>query len=542
MTEYTMQIAAQAEENERQFEYITNMIPIMVWTTTPDGSHDWFSKRWYDYTGLSPTESLGEGWQLPFHPEDMPATETRWLHSLKTGDEYITEYRCRRFDGQWRWMLGRATPYRDENGTITKWFGTCSDIDDLVQARQAARATKQQLLRVIEHAQIALWEIDTDRKLKLLEGTLLWSQQSNENALGQNIYDVLCQHKGKAFATSIEQPIERILRGEKVDWDEIVETQMNDSNRWFRTRIMPVELKRRQAGIEGDSYLDGVIGVCTDVTKLREQDEQLRQKEREMTRLTANAAAARDASRMKSQFLANMSHEIRTPIAGVIGMSELLLDSVLDFEQKEFVENILRSANGLLTVINDILDLSKVESGRLDIEEVQFSIAVVLHDIEKMMSFAARRKGLSFQSEFAPGIEKNLKVMGDPGRVRQVLSNLLANSIKFTSTGHVKLGASIIEEDNECVRIQFVVEDSGIGIEDEVLKRLFKPFSQADSSTARRFGGTGLGLTISKNVGLLKPLLARYSDVLHFRVPLLLYIIKSNHKTVGRANARFYWP
>lgn len=136
ITQYTNQIAAQIEQNEKQFEYIANFMPVMVWTTTPSGMHDWFSQRWYDYTGLTVDQSLGEGWRLPFHPDDMMATADRWHHSLATGDEYRTEYRCQRYDGEWRWMLGRALPFYDDSGRIVKWFGTCTDIHDLVVARQ----------------------------------------------------------------------------------------------------------------------------------------------------------------------------------------------------------------------------------------------------------------------------------------------------------------------------------------------------------------------------------------------------------------------
>ena len=181
-------------------------------------------------------------------------------------------------------------------------------------------------------------------------------------------------------------------------------------------------------------------------------------------------------------------------------MSELLLDTNLDQDQRECTENIQRSANGLLTVINDILDLSKVESGRLDIEEVQFSLSIVINDVCKMLSFAAERKNLIFESDIEINTEKDLVVMGDPGRVRQILTNLLTNSIKFTSEGSVRLAVAARKETAESIEVLFTVEDTGIGIEEEVRKRLFKPFSQADSSTARRFGGTGLGLTICKNL------------------------------------------
>lgn len=182
-------------------------------------------------------------------------------------------------------------------------------------------------------------------------------------------------------------------------------------------------------------------------------------------------------------------------------MAELLLDDTeetLTEDQRECAENLQRSANGLLTVINDILDFSKVESGRLDIEEVQFDLNIVVRDVNKMLSFAAERKGLMYLDETRE-LER-LKVMGDPGRLRQILTNVLTNSIKFTSEGSVTMQVKIREETADTVTVEFTVQDTGIGIEEEVRKRLFRPFSQADSSTARRFGGTGLGLTISKNV------------------------------------------
>ncbi|KIW03976.1 uncharacterized protein PV09_04809 [Verruconis gallopava] len=492
VTQYTKRIAEQIEENEKQFEYIANLIPIMVWRTTPEGIHDWYSQRWYDYTGLTVEESFGEGWRGAFHPEDMPVTSARWAHSLATGEEYITEYRCKRADGQWRWMLGRATPFLDDKGKIVKWFGTCTDIHELVEARREARNVREQLQRVMEHAQVTLWAIDTKGVITLLEGNMVKSPIAHGKApfIGQHIDDIV-------ELETWRPAVDRLLSGSSKD--EFIESHVG-GDRWFRTRGLPLYAEHTDKGNADAKVIDGIIWVSVDSTELRRREAELKAQEKANAKLLANEAAAKEASKMKSQFLANMSHEIRTPIAGVIGMSELLLDTNLNDEQREFAENINRSANSLLTVINDILDFSKVESGRLDIEDVQFNLSVVIRDIGKMTSFAAQRKNLTYESYIEPRIAQDFKVTGDPGRLRQIIQNLLTNSLKFTTQGSISLSVHTVSETQDTTTLSFEVRDTGIGIEEEVRKKLFKPFSQADSSTARRFGGTGLGLTISKNL------------------------------------------
>jgi signal transduction histidine kinase len=184
-------------------------------------------------------------------------------------------------------------------------------------------------------------------------------------------------------------------------------------------------------------------------------------------------------------------------------MVELLSeDTTLSPEQREYVCSIQLSAKALLTIVNDILDFSKIESGRLDIEEVPFSLSKILDELCKLLNMFAHQKGLNFIYENT--VDEELEVTGDPGRTRQVLSNLLTNALKFTEEGTVKLLVSATRINpcigDETLEVQFVIEDTGIGIEKSVLDKLFRPFSQGDSSTARLYGGTGLGLTISRNV------------------------------------------
>ena len=501
VTDYVDQIAAQQHITQNQFEYISNHIPPMVWTTRPDGNLEWFSDRWYQYTGLSPDESLGELWRKPFHPDDMSVTNVQWAHSLATGEDYVTEYRCKRRDGQWRWFLGQACPMKDEAGKITRWFGTCTDIHDAVEARDLERRTREQLLRVIETAKVTLCSVDSEGIITMIEGANQWQNaddtQDLHDLIGHSIFESKDHVMTEEQQEQYREPLREILAGRS--HDESVDYKA-PNGRHFRHRYKPLVRAVRSGPNEGETVQDGAIIVSTDVSGIRKREAELRVQENENAKLVANALAAKEASRLKSSFLANMSHEIRTPIAGVIGMAELLSDMNLDKDQAECAENILRSANGLLTVINDILDFSKVESGRLDIEEVQFSLSVVIHDVNKMLGFAAYRKNLVYEKKIEPHVASDLRVMGDPGRLRQILTNILTNSIKFTSEGTVSLSAKVRNENVETVEIEFTVEDTGIGIEDEIRKKLFTPFSQADSSTARRFGGTGLGLTISKNL------------------------------------------
>ncbi|QYF96026.1 response regulator [Massilia sp. PAMC28688] len=308
----------------------------------------------------------------------------------------------------------------------------------------------------------------------------------------------------RQFQAFYQRPREELM-GAKIehftppDWASV--TQEEDELAW-RTGLMisserrvtqidpPVDLVVNRIVITsgGESYL---LGFSIDVSEQRAARDA-------MQRAVESAQAA---SRAKSEFLANMSHEIRTPMNGILGMTELVLESDLQPEQRDDIGLVKASADALLTIVNDILDFSKIEAGKLDLEEVPFDLRKLVRETVRSMALRAQQKGLLLECRVDPAIARTMK--GDPGRLRQVLINLLGNAIKFTQQGSVTLAVAMDAEQGEQCMVSFAVSDTGIGIPADKQGMIFEAFSQVDGSTTRQFGGTGLGLTICRRLVIL---------------------------------------
>jgi signal transduction histidine kinase/DNA-binding response OmpR family regulator len=269
----------------------------------------------------------------------------------------------------------------------------------------------------------------------------------------------------------------RVLTKPLLDLARVMERVRQEGNYEIRA-------PRRSADEVGD-MVDGFNAMLSEV--------QVRDTELREARAQAEAGA-----RAKAEFLAMMSHEIRTPMNGVIGMTGLLRDTNLSPEQGEYVDTVQSSANALLTILNDILDFSKVEAGWLDLESIDFDLRSAIQDVVELLAERAQSKGVELLSTVDPSVPD--AVQGDPGRFRQILTNLIGNAVKFTEQGEVVASARLVEEQTNVLVLRIEVRDTGIGIPPEARARLFQAFSQADGSTTRRFGGTGLGLAISRRL------------------------------------------
>lgn len=446
----------------------------------------WATLLGYRLEELSPITF--DTWLQRVHPDDLAATEALFNASFEDPDVvYKAEYRLRHRDGHWIWVLDTGrTLHWGPDGSPELVTGVQVDIS-AQRAREAALAAVKAELeqsiserakveqRLIDIAAVSdgwLWEMDSDRRfIFVLDGEYFDDGGvPKEGLFGKTQEEWLAAHPDMLpgidwdimlSALNSNQPFQDFVYRAPQSTDGVV--------RWRRMSGAPV--------FDASGTFTGFRGVGSDVTQLY-----------------IAKAHAEEASRTKSKFLANMSHEIRTPLNGVLGMAELLETSLTQPDQKRMIGTIRRSGEALLNILNDILDMSKIEAGKIEFEALPFSPLDLAKRIEDQYELRADEKGLDFEVLIGSGAE--LLRVGDPYRVQQVLHNLVSNAIKFTDRGEVTVKIS----GRAAMPLVIEVRDSGIGMTPEQVLRLHDEFSQADSSVTRRFGGTGLGMAITQSL------------------------------------------
>ena len=409
----------------------------------------------------------------------MPYFPQMWS-AVRAGDSWRGEVKVTKKDGSCCWLETTAVPVTGRSGALHQVVEIQTDITKIKRAEQELTQTRARLKHLLDTSPATIYSAAID------DGYNITFVSENINSLlGIGADEVVADadfweghlHPDDLAAffscvTSLER--EGVASGE---------FRLKDKEGVFHWVHNEMRLVR-----DGEGQPVEVVGSLMDVSDRKQTEYELQQ---------AMAEAER-ANEAKSQFLATMSHEIRTPMNGILGMTALLMDTPLDAEQRNYAETVKSSANALLTIINDILDFSKIEAGKLDLEEIEYDFFKTLEDIFDLFAELSERKGL----ELGLLVDHDVPevVRGDPGRLRQILINLVGNAIKFTDQGRVLLKVSIAGQAEGEWQFLFEVQDTGIGLSEAACDKLFSAFSQADSSTTRRFGGTGLGLAISKQL------------------------------------------
>lgn len=432
---------------------------------------DWVNEAFARITGIKRDEFIGQYPLQVLRTTDADVAIIKQAQEeLETGKPCKLELKTFRKDGSRLWLDYSIQPIFDEEGQIVRYVTIATDITK-------RKVLEQNLLRAEEIGAIGHWRLDvatqalncSDQNFRILGH----EPQKGPIAIKQGL---------QIFYKEDRDVLVKALR-QSVESKTPMELELRVRSRSNGRRYVHI---KAECDFDDNGRVNALFGVFQDITEAKKAERALQQARLE----------AEQANQMKTEFLATMSHEIRTPMNGVLGMADLLRDTPLDAEQRRFVDTITLSGKGLLTLINDILDLSKLEAGGVRLEDEPFSIDALLQEVMTLMSVNANKKGLPLllnKSDAVPEV-----ISGDIQRLRQVLVNLIGNAIKFTAEGQIEVHVDVLEtpaKDAHC--IQFRVVDTGIGIPTDMLSTLFEKFTQADTSTTRRFGGTGLGLAIS---------------------------------------------
>lgn len=469
----TKEAQARLEEAMLQFKALANSIPQLAWMADAQGAIFWFNDRWLQFTGSNLEAMQGDGWLQVHHPDHAQPVLKKYRECLQKGQVWEDTFPLRSAEGNWRWFLSRAIPIYNEAHEIVQWFGTNTDITELREFQNALLESEARFRDLANSMPQLVWTSNSagqvdyyNKRASEYEGFEkdedgLWNWQPG---LHPDDLDATVRTWRAAVAENRLYTCEHRVR------------MTNGDYCWHLSRALPV--------FQENGEVKRWYGTATNIHEYKLA----------LVELAKAKESAEEANKAKSRFLANMSHEIRSPMSSVLGYADLLLERGLsEADRTAYAASIKASGGHLLAIIDDILDLSAVESGEFKIDRHAFDLVDLVSETVKSMEVLTQRKGLNLQVEFknpVPGY-----IDSDPLRFRQILLNLLSNAIKFTERGRIRIRLSF---QNEELRLE--VEDSGVGIEASKAHKLFRAFSQVDSSISRRFGGTGLGLHLSRRL------------------------------------------
>lgn len=459
-------------ESESQFRLLSENVPQMVWITTADGGYVYSNPKWQEVTGQKSEESMGWGWTNAIHPDDVESAKIAWINALKSGNAYSIEYRIRTTSCEYRWQLVSAQPLRNSKGDIVKWFGTCSDIHDYKMALEDLRISESKFRKFVDSNMIGVVFFELDGNITEVNNAFLdiiGIQREEFEKDGLDLFQYLSpDHQRDSYvALSKLKNSSQTLFCEK---------------EYIRRDGVHVPTLIGAVGYETEDDRYAGMAFAVDIRERKKAEE-----------------AIENANKAKTQFLATMSHEIRTPLGVIAGFADLALDqSQSETDRANALTRIKKNSDILTELVNDILDLSKIEANKLDLEIKEIETIKFLNDLADSLSLKAKEKNLNLVISANTSVPNVIKT--DPLRLRQILYNVIGNAIKFTEKGDIKVNVSSEEISNSQFKIKFEVCDTGIGISPAQKEKLFKPFSQADSSTTRKYGGTGLGLVLSKKL------------------------------------------
>ncbi len=465
-------------ESEERFRVALDHAAIGMALVATDGRFLRVNRALCGIIGYADAELLARTFQEVTHPDDL-ASDLAHVRQLLTGelDTYQMEKRYVHRAGHTVWAQLSVSLARGTAGTPPYFISQVQDITDRKRAEEQLRHAEQQFRSAFDDAAVGM-------ALLSLDGKFIRVNQS------------LCEIVGYAEAELLAQTFRGLTHPDDRAGDAALTARARAGElRTYRREKRYVHKAGHDVWVlVGVTYVTGADGRPHHVVS---QVQDISDRKRAEGAMRRAQEAAEAANRSKSEFLANMSHEIRTPMNGVLGMTDLLLNTDLTADQRESLGMVKSSADALLTVINDILDFSKIEAGKMDLDPVPFSLRDQVGDALKALAPRAHGKGLELACDIPEGVPD--LVVGDPGRLRQVLTNLAGNAVKFTAAGEVVVRAELLPDETgaDAVRLRFAVSDTGIGIPADKLAAVFDPFTQADGSTTRKYGGTGLGLTIS---------------------------------------------